>query len=224
LKAIFPPLTPYINRKINLFFNRWTIVAAYELEYFETMITLLQPKPGGWLLMVGYPTKTTTAISAIVQLTRKGPLRVLDCGGYFQGNPWSKKGDGSDDNPADPITIAHVTTCHQVLDALKAMEASTNEFLVLDVLRPFFDPSVEIKERRRLLKASIRQLDRLAKRAKGIVTASPPVVPNATVFEFLGLLSASSDESIRTDSASDLPTLTAPIFQDDLAFLDNFLF
>jgi integrase len=42
------------------------------------MITLLQPKPGGWLLLIGPPSKSSTILSAIVQLTYKGPLHIIE--------------------------------------------------------------------------------------------------------------------------------------------------
>ncbi len=166
------------------------------------MITLLQPKPGGWLLMTGPPSKNSTVISTIVHLTQKGPLRVLDCADYFpdlftaQGR--ARRGKGSEQR----VTIARATTCLQVLEALRDMRPTSTEFVVLDMLRPFFQMQAEGENRTKILKACIRQLDRLAKKASGIVTVTPPVIPNSYASDLLGLLDASADRSLLTDPTS----------------------
>jgi hypothetical protein len=163
------------------------------------MITLLQPKPGGWLLLVGPPSKNSTVLSAIVQLTKKGPLRVLDCAGYFEANISAQAKAHHGEASRKEITIKRVATCEQVFDALTGMRPTATEFVILDLLQPFFTRQGDFPDYKKVLKACISHLDRLAKKANGIVTVSPPIVPTSATLELLALLSASSNGNLSAD-------------------------
>jgi hypothetical protein len=178
------------------------------------MITLLQPKPGGWLLMIGPPNKNSTVLSAIVQMTKRGPLRVLDCAGYFSTEAPVRK-TSSDDGPfEDQVTIVPAATCDQVFQALKAMRPSQTEFVVLDMLRPFYPRWGDSQYCKQILRACIKQLDRLAKKASGIVTVSPPVVPSSMTLELLAILNASSNGSLSSDPLENGPHFSGHHYED----------
>jgi hypothetical protein len=163
------------------------------------MITLLQPKPGGWLLLVGPPSKNSTALSAIVQLTQKGPLRIVDCAGYFQEEFPVQRKPPHDGASKSQLTIVQAATCEQVFEVLKSMRPNPTEFVVLDMFRPFFTSRGDAQDYKRVLKACIKQLDRLAKKASGIVTVSPPAVPTPTTLQLLAILKASSNGSLSSN-------------------------
>jgi hypothetical protein len=203
-----------LDQKINLYFNRRLIVFPLDFRYPVGMTTLPQPKPGGWLLLVGPPSMNSTALSAIVQLTQKGPLRIVDCAGYFQTELPVQRKSPDDSASQSQLTIEQVTTCEQVFEALKSMRSNQTEIVVLDMLRPFFTHRGDFQECKRVLKACIKQLDRLAKKANGIVTVSPPVVPTSTTLQLLAVLKAWSNGSLSSDPFGNDRGGSSPARQD----------
>jgi hypothetical protein len=47
------------------------------------MITSIEPKAGGWILLVGPRSLNPTMLKTIARLGERGDLRVLDCGNQF---------------------------------------------------------------------------------------------------------------------------------------------
>lgn len=65
---------------------------------------------------------------------------------------------------------------------------------MLDLLGTFYDESVQSGERKRLLRACIVHLDRLAQAAGGGASVHPPAVPSQLAVDMLALLTSASSE------------------------------
>ena len=72
------------------------------------------------------------------------------------------------------------------------MPATQSPFVVLDLLNTFYDESVQIEERKRLLRSCIAHLERLDRCAGGVVSVHPPAVPSQAAVELQDMLQASA--------------------------------
>jgi len=191
------------------------------------MITSIEPKAGSWILLVGPRSLNSTMLTAIARLGERCSLRVLDGGNRFNAYTVARAARGRRDI-LEHITVSRAFTCYQVLSLLESTPSTQAPFVVLDLLNTFYDESVQIGERKRLLRSCIAHLERLAvpsaprgaeaadgglprggatRRpprlvAGGVVSVHPPAVPSQAAIELLSLLQASAVDTFFAQPAA----------------------
>jgi hypothetical protein len=178
----------------------WEGVFLPVVCYSPGMLTFLQPqnivpKAGRWILLVGPRSLNTSVLDAIARLGERTPVRVLDGGNRFNAYKVARAAHGRPET-LGRITVSRAFTCYQAHSLLEATPLSPFPFIVLDLLNTFYDESVQVGERKRLLKICISHLERLEVTSGGVVSIHPPAVPSQTAVEMLELLQASAGESI----------------------------
>ena len=168
------------------------------------MITSLEPKVGGWLLLVGpsggINTRLLMAIARmpepVSQTAMPAPIgvRVLDGGNRFNAYTVARAARGRRDI-LDRITVSRAFTCHQLLALLESTAASPAPFVVLDLLRTFYDESVPAGERKRLLRGCLAQLHRLEQAGGGLVSVHPPALASPAAVDLLRMLQAAAQST-----------------------------
>jgi hypothetical protein len=144
-----------------------------------------------WLLVVGPRSLNATMLTAIARLGERGPVRVLDGGNRFNAYTVARAAGGRPE-VLNRITVSRAFTCYQVLSLLESTPAIQAPSVLLDMLNTFYDESVQVGERKRLLRACIIHLERLARAASGAVSIHPPAVASQAAVELLGMLQASA--------------------------------
>ena len=149
-------------------------------------------RPGRWTLLVLARGMHAPLLSNLYRLVERGPLTVLDGGNRFNAYLVARGARGQSEL-LERITVSRAFTCYQMLSLLETTSASRpaalpRPILVLDMLNTFYDESVRVHERRRLLTGCIAHLDRLSQPAGGAVTVHPPAVPSPAAIEFVRML------------------------------------
>jgi hypothetical protein len=191
------------------------------------MLTSIEPKAGSWILLVGPRSLNSTMLTAIARLGERCSLRVLDGGNRFNAYTVARAARGRRDI-LEHITVSRAFTCYQVLSLLESTPSTQAPFVVLDLLNTFYDESVQIGERKRLLRSCIAHLERLAVPsaprgaeaalkvrgqadgglrpprlvAGGVVSVHPPAVPSQAAIELLSLLQASAVDTFFAQPAA----------------------
>ena len=133
--------------------------------YPEQLHLLLAPRPARFELIN----------ALITRLAHTGPLLVLDGGNCFQAHRLARllgRHTSNLEAALNNIYVARAFTCYQVLALLSETPAAPVPTLVLDLLSTFHDESVPLRERIRLLDASLLELHRLSSRAPTLVSAA----------------------------------------------------
>jgi hypothetical protein len=103
------------------------------------------------------------------------------------------------------ITVSRAFTCYQVLSLLESTPAIQAPFVVLDMLSTFYDESVQVGERKRLLRSCITHLKRLERVAGGVVSVHPPAIPSPAAEELWALLQVSAADTFIIQPAAPVP-------------------
>jgi hypothetical protein len=159
---------------------------------------------GKWNLIVGPRSLNPTMQNLIARLGEKSPVRVLDGGNRFQAYVISRAVRGRLEI-LNRITISRAFTCYQVRALLESTPSIPVPFVVLDLLSTFYDESVKFWERKRVLQACMRHLERLGRGSGGIVSVHPPKVPTPDAIELLGLLQESAGETYFVQTPAPVP-------------------
>jgi hypothetical protein len=125
------------------------------------MIIPVKPVAGNWILLVGRRSLNSTMLEVIARLAQAGSLRVFDGGNRFNAYLVARAVHGRAE-VLNRITISRAFTCYQMLSLLESTPAVPIPFVILDLLSTFYDESVQAWERKRLLRACIKHLERLA--------------------------------------------------------------
>jgi hypothetical protein len=136
--------------------------------------------------------KMMTAFTARLALV--GPVCLLDGGNCFDAYGLAREIRRKTEDwqaALERVHVARAFTCYQVVTLLMETAAGTVSTLGLDLLSTFYDESVSMAERRRLLKVSVNQLKRLARRAEVAVSASPQTGEGE---ELLAMLEEAADQ------------------------------
>jgi hypothetical protein len=187
------------------------------------MKTDIEPKAGSWILLVGPRSLNSTMLTAIARLGVGGAsaahaaetanggwtppwpaVRVLDGGNRFNAYAVARAAGGRQD-VLGRITVSRAFTCYQMLSLLEGTAAIPVPFVVLDLLRTFYDESVHVGERKRLLRACVAHLERLKLSAGGVVSVHPPSVPSQAAVELLGLLQVSAVDTFFIQTVAPAP-------------------
>jgi hypothetical protein len=171
------------------------------------MITSIQPRAGSWILLLGPRSLNVTLLNTIARLGEAGPVRILDGGNRFNAYTVARAAHGRSD-VLNRITVSRAFTCYQVLSLLESMSypqailatpvppaPGFGGYVVLDLLSTFYDESVQVGERKRLLRACITQLKYLELRAGGVISVHPPKIPSQAAVELLEMLQAAAEDT-----------------------------
>jgi hypothetical protein len=151
------------------------------------MDELTDIRPGKWTLLVLARGMHAPLLSNLHRLAERSPLTVLDGGNRFNAYLVARGARGQAEL-LERITVSRAFTCYQMLSLLESTLSLPRPILVLDMLNTFYDESVRVHERRRLLEGCIAHLDRLSQPAGGAVTVHPPAVPSPEAIEFVRML------------------------------------
>lgn len=163
------------------------------------MNTLLPDLISDRMSLVILPRGTARLLLELVaRVARRAPLRVLDGGNCFNAYIVARElaRHTSDVEAAlQRIQVARAFTCYQVLTLLEETPADGRPTLVLQILDTFYDESVALLERERLLAQSMLELQRLCRSASVGVSAR---LPKVDLEETSGLLATLENAADRT--------------------------
>lgn len=150
------------------------------------MQTLPDLYPGKlYLALVARPLRRPIANTAIARLALRGPVRVLDGGNRFDAHGVSRALRLRTHRlkaALERIQLSRAFTCYQMLTLLSEAPPAAAPTLALDLLATFYDESVSLPERLRLLEACLQELRRLSRRAVVLAIVSPSrrdIVPSS---------------------------------------------
>lgn len=175
------------------------------------MDELTDIRPGKWTLLVLARGMHAPLLSNLHRLAERSPLTVLDGGNRFNAYLVARGARGQAEL-LEQITVSRAFTCYQMLSLLETTPASHRPILALDLLNTFYDESVRVHERRRLLEGCIAHLDRLSQPAGGAVTVHPPAVPSPEAIEFVRMLEAHAADMFLPPQAPALTTAQPRLF------------
>jgi len=170
--------------------DRW-----YNLTHWDAAKWVAETALAGWILLISSAGMKVLMTELIARLGECGAVRVLDGGNRFDAYSIARLVGGYPE-VLDRISISRAFTCHQVLSLLESTPADDSPFIVLDMLRTFYDEAVPFQERKQFLRDCIVQLDRIGKLAMGVVSIHPPSDITATILEMRELLRSSATESL----------------------------
>lgn len=139
--------------------------------------TIQPSRPDLHLLLVPRPLRRGILTALTVRLALAGPLRVLDGGNGFDAYRLARELRRQTLQwraALERLTIARAFTCYQVVALLAGTADASHPALALDLLATFYDESVPLDERRRLLGESLTHLRRLSRQAPVIASAELP--------------------------------------------------
>jgi hypothetical protein len=178
-------------------------------------------RPGKWTLWIlprrhetggmAHERHDAVLLSNLYRLVAHGPLAVLDGGNRFNAYLVARGARGQTEL-LERITVSRAFTCYQMLTLLEGTPVLPRPVLVLDILNTFYDESVKVRERRRLLMNCIVHLDRLSQSAGGAVTVHPPAVPSSEAIEFVRILEAHAADIFLPPQAPALPIVQSRLF------------
>jgi hypothetical protein len=170
------------------------------MRHLESMNPILEPKAGSWRLLVGPASLNTSLLQGIAHFGETGGVRVLDGGNRFYGYTLARAARGRQE-VLNRITVARAFTCIQVLALLESTPASDGPFVILDLLRTFYDESVQAGERKRLLRCCISQMQRLEQAGGGLVSVHPPALASPAAIELLDMLEQAAADTFFVQTA-----------------------
>jgi hypothetical protein len=168
-------------------------------------------RPGKWTLLILNRGMHTPLLSNLYRLAEHSPLTVLDGGNRFNAYLVARGARGQSEL-LERITVSRAFTCYQMLTLLETTKSLPGPVLALDLLNTFYDESVKVHERRRLLTGCIAHLDRLSQPAGGAVTVHPPAVPSPEAIEFVRMLEAHAADMFLPPQVPALPTPQPRLF------------
>ncbi len=136
----------------------------------------LVPGPGSYGVVSAPRSAMRLLLGLAARLALAGTLRVLDCGNCFNVYTVTQAlHQHTMDTTAalKRISVARAFTCYQVTALLESTPQDSTPTLVLDLLSTFYDESVSLGERRRLLDRNVTALRRLSREGSVLVSIHP---------------------------------------------------
>ena len=180
------------------------IVFLEYLFYTVCMNTDIELKTGNWLLVMGPRKIVPTLLTMTARLAEAGPVRVVDGGNLYNVYPVARAARGRTE-VLERISVSRAFSCYQVLTMLENMPAEPVPFVILDLLKMFYDPFVWTEDRKRLLRKCLTHLDKLEKTAGGLVSVHPPRVLCQTESELLEMVQAAARDIYHVQIAVPAP-------------------
>jgi hypothetical protein len=165
------------------------------------MNTDIELTTGNWLLVMGPRAICPTLLMMIARLAEEEPVRVVDGGNHFNVYPLARAVGGRTEI-LERIQVSRAFSCHQMLATLESLSSEPVPFVVLDLLRTFYDQNVWAGERKRLLRLCLAHLDRLEKFAGGFVSVHPPRILCQTESELLEMVATAAKDTFHVETAS----------------------
>jgi hypothetical protein len=128
------------------------------------------------LILLPRPMRRQVANTLIARLALRGAVRVLDGGNHFDAHGIARALRSETHHlktALERVQVARAFTCYQVISLLSESPLTNAPTLALDLLTTFYDESVPLPERLRLVEESLVQLQRLCQRAPIVVTSLP---------------------------------------------------
>jgi hypothetical protein len=161
------------------------------------MDTLPALQPGQLHLILAARAAQHQLVNALIaRRALAGPIRVLDGGNCFKGHHLARElRRGTPDLKAalENVHVARAFTCYQVATLLNSTSEVPFPTMVLEMLSTFYDESVPLVERQRLLETCRVQLRRLSSQASVAVSVSPP--PDEASGKLLSVLEEIADHT-----------------------------
>jgi hypothetical protein len=143
----------------------------------------------------------------IARLVLRAPLRVLDAGNCFPAYPIAReirRRTADLDATLERIQVARAFTCYQALALLEETSSDTTPVLILSLLSTFYDESIRLAERKRLLARCVQEIQRLCRQAPvGVIVSLRPEQPDGP--DLLQILESSADGVWRFEDEHPLP-------------------
>lgn len=131
------------------------------------------------------------------RLAQRGRLRILDAGNRFDAYGLARALRRLSAAPLEEslsrVRLARAFTCYQMLALAAQAPADANPTLVIDLLSTFYDESVALQERRRLLRGCLDELQRLSRQAPVVVTLRPLPPGSQDKSGFMAQVQAAAD-------------------------------
>jgi hypothetical protein len=130
------------------------------------------PVTGRILLAVTPAAGIEPLLELTAHLAERGTLYVLDGGNTFQGYRLAsilRRRSPEYAALLAKVMLARVFTCYQMSALLEEGEFGPVPLLLFDLLATFYDQSVRVADRRRLLNACLARLKRLSTRAPVVI-------------------------------------------------------
>lgn len=122
--------------------------------------------PGRLLVLVAPHAAEESMLFFAARLALRGSLRVLDGGNRFNAYRLARSlrrlSRSGLEEALGRVWVARAFTCYQMVALLEATPAAPVPTLVVDLLGTFYDESVPLAARRRLVEASLDHLERLS--------------------------------------------------------------
>ena len=142
------------------------------------MKALPETFPGRFLLLIAPHAASEGMLELAAHLAQRGPLWVMDCGNRFNAYILTRKlhrlQRGDLKQALERVYVSRAFTCYQVTALLEQTPARTDPTLLIDLLDTFYDQSVPLGERRRLLEICLEHLQRLSQQAAVVASLRPP--------------------------------------------------
>ncbi len=175
------------------------------------MNVLPEPRPGQLLLLAAPRAASEKMLAFAARLAQAGQLRVVDGGNrfnvYLLARLAGRLKRETLHETLGRVWFARAFTCFQMAALLEQIPATPDPTLVIDFLNTFYDESVPLAERRRVLEACLRHLRRLSHPAAAVVSVRPPPPPH---LDPTGLLDAVQDAA-NLVWYPDLPSAALPM-------------
>lgn len=180
--------------------------------------TIPSPASGQILLLVTPAASLSRLFELTASMALAGQLTVLDGGNCFQGYRLARaikcqlSGPDTDtafDQALHNVLLSRVFTCYQMETLLSEGSFETAPILVLDFLATFYDQSVRVADRRRLLGNCLARLKVISKHAPVAVwVRQRSVIPQEGV-SFLGQVRAAAGQ-VFTPAPLPAPVIRQP--------------
>ena len=148
------------------------------------MNELLDIKPGGWRLILTPKSIRMTILTLIARMAQHSPLLIFDGGNQFNVFQVARGARGQPE-VLGRIRVSRAFTCYQMTSLLESTSSTNTPVLLLDFLSTFYDESVRIMERHRLLEKCLKQIHRLSRSAGVLVTVHPPALPSEVSMQLI---------------------------------------
>lgn len=125
-----------------------------------------------WTIVVGPEEMHAELHSLAVEAARHKRVRVVDCGGWF--NTWLVGQELGGQDPDAIMEVIRPFDCHHLLQIFREQAEGITPMLLLDFLHPFYDTTVGIQERRRVLRECLRRVSWMEKTVKGVLCVDLP--------------------------------------------------
>ena len=180
------------------------------------MNTLSFPLSNQLVVVVAPHAAMPMMVEMAARLALNGSVRVLDGGNRFNVYPVAqavRRLTPRLEETLSRISLSRAFTCYQVLTLLEETPSRSVPTLVLDILSTFLDENVTLEESQRLLKISIRHLERLSLSAPVVVSVKPLLSLSADRIPLLDALSEAASRTIVLETPRPQPSMALPLWE-----------